>query len=147
MRTPTLQQAVKAALLAPLAALSVVAVVLLVFDENHDFGFGLPTLALLAYFLIVCYAAELLFVIPGLALRPSFRQPHPAVASAYGILVAWSLPAFRWIVEGHGSESLPLASVAGGASGLLYSVLIRRLGVAGENRPASARACRKAATK
>ncbi len=86
-------------LLAPAGAVCVVAVLLL---TDRDFGLSFATVVLLAYFLIVCYLAELLFVVPGVALRPSFRQPPTLIAVAYGMVVAWTLPLVRLAIDGNG---------------------------------------------
>jgi hypothetical protein len=123
VQVATLKDTVKPLLLAPVGAVAVVGV-FLSFDK--DFGFGFPTAVLLGYTLVICYVAEFIFVVPGLAVRPSFRNPHPMAAGIYGVLVGWSLPAARWLVDGTGWESLLPAAIAGASSGLLYSVLMRR---------------------
>src|ERR1700730_5199462 len=114
MRAATLRDTVKPLVLAPAGAVSVASVLLFL---DNDFGFRFQTAVILAYFLVVCYVAELLFVVPGLALWPGFRKPHPIAAGVYGVLVAWSLPAVRWLVEGNGWQSLAPAAIAGAASG------------------------------
>jgi uncharacterized membrane protein len=124
MSTPTMRDTVKPLLLAPAGALTVVAVLLLFFDD--DFGFSFPTLVLLAYFLIACYVVALLLVVPGLTLRPTLREPDPIAAIAFGMVIAWMLPLARFVVDGHGWESIGPATAAGAASGLLYSVLMMR---------------------
>jgi hypothetical protein len=134
IRRLTLAQSLKLLLLAPAGAVSVVVVLLLFFDDDNDFDFSMSTAVLLVYFLAVCYLAELLFVVPGLLLRPAFRTPHPISAVVYGILVAWSLPVAGWLIDGPRWEALTAATVAGAVSGGLYAALARKLHAAQESR-------------
>ena len=118
-------QRLRPLLLAPGGAVIVITPLLL-FDADRDFGWTFATVALLGYLLILCYLLELLFVVPGLLLRPSFRQPHPILAAAFGIAISWVLPAVRHMIEGRGfSASAAPAMAAGAPSGLLFSWLAR----------------------
>jgi hypothetical protein len=82
------------------------------------------TVALLTYLVILCYLLELFLVVPGLLLRPSFRQPHPIVAAAVGIAISWVLPADRQVIDGHGFWASAAPATAA-ASGLLFALLAR----------------------
>lgn len=122
-----LRSTAKPLLLAPFGALVVVAVPLVFFDDDRDFGWSIPTVIVLGYALLLCYVLELCLVVPVLVLRPSVRAPHPLVATAVGIAVAWCLPLARVAFDGDGFwESVAPAPLAGAASGCLYGVLMLR---------------------
>ena len=86
------------------------------------FVFTLPVVAL------VCYASELLMVVPLFLMWPSLRKPSPGVAAIWGLLAAWCtialLAVFR-VPSNMGLRAALSLSVLGIASGLTYAAAIR----------------------
>ena len=125
---PRFRAAIMPLLIAPAGALAVVACLLVV--GNDDLGFY-GSVTLLAYLLLVCYLAELVLVVPGLAFWPRLRRPSLLNAAAYGVLVGWALPLLRFFVDGDllGWRTFGPATVAGAVSGVICAALLRRASV------------------
>jgi len=134
--------------LAPLAGLAVLLVSVAVRESLHPHARALipgPTVLELAVLIAwrtapFCYAPALLLALPLLVFAPSLRRPTYTAATLCGILIAWTsfvilqwtidtnrdhafLDALRGIVQ---VRALFFFSVVGGATGLLYAVLVRR---------------------
>jgi len=144
-----LMQTIRPLLLAPLGAIVVFTLVTL--PQALSISRGSPggdlAMTLLVYWFftaLVCYAAELLFVVPVLVLWPASRQPSIIVGATWGLfvsccvvaLVTFVLPpsptggAF-WLARNR--VAMLALGACGLVSGLAYSVMSRML-KASENR-------------
>ena len=112
-----MKQLIRPLLIAPLGGVIAFAVMGLSTSE------GLPYFAFMSV-MVWCYslAAEVVCVIPILALVPRLRQAPVWIAAPWGLLAAM---VFGGFVIGKSSHLAPYLMVAGATSGFLYAVVAR----------------------
>src|SRR5215510_9362326 len=103
-------------LVAPLGAMVEVGVLSIVKGGDNSRPQGLVIILLITA--LVCYASELLFVVPLMVVWPRLRQPSVLFAAVWGVLVAWCVwslwlgATFLWPGATSVARSVPLVRVA-----------------------------------
>jgi len=132
------QRTIGSLLVAPLGAMVEVGVLSIV--KGGDSSRPQSMVVILLITALVCYASELLFVVPLMVVWPRLRQPSTLLAAVWGVLVAWCVwslllgAAFLCPGPNPVARSVSLVRVAaalasigsvGLLSGLVYSVAAR----------------------
>jgi sterol desaturase/sphingolipid hydroxylase (fatty acid hydroxylase superfamily) len=135
------QRAIGPLLIAPLGAMVEVGVLSILKGGDSSRPEGLVIVLLITA--LVCYAAELLFVVPLMVFWPRLRQPPALFAAVWGMLVAWCVaslflgaaflwpapnlppPVASWQSFARLATGLARVGSFGLSSGLVYSVVAR----------------------